>query len=74
MMQHSLTGSIAELIVRAFAFMFSLGFHEYAHAKVSYLLGDSTAKDEGRMTFNPLVHLDLFGFACLLFFGFLCLL
>lgn len=36
-------------------------FHEYAHALVAYRLGDTTAKDAGRLTLNPFVHLDLFG-------------
>ncbi|MCX6813945.1 MAG: site-2 protease family protein [Candidatus Azambacteria bacterium] len=36
-------------------------FHEYAHGFVAYCLGDSTAKDAGRLTLNPLVHMDLFG-------------
>ena len=36
-------------------------FHEYAHGWAAYQLGDSTAKDAGRLTLNPLVHLDLFG-------------
>ena len=36
-------------------------FHEYAHGFVAYHLGDSTAKDAGRLTLNPLVHMDLFG-------------
>lgn len=36
-------------------------FHEYAHGFVAYSLGDSTAKDAGRLTLNPLVHMDLFG-------------
>ncbi len=36
-------------------------FHEYAHAFVAYRLGDTTAKDAGRLTLNPLVHLDIFG-------------
>jgi len=37
----------------------SLGVHEAAHAWSAYRLGDSTAKDEGRMTLNPIVHVDL---------------
>lgn len=37
----------------------SLGVHEAAHAWSAYKLGDSTAKDEGRMTLNPIVHIDL---------------
>lgn len=36
-------------------------FHEYAHAFVAYRLGDATAKDAGRLTLNPLVHLEMFG-------------
>ncbi len=36
-------------------------FHEYAHALVAYRLGDTTAKDAGRLTLNPLVHIDPFG-------------
>lgn len=37
----------------------SLGIHEAAHAWSAYKLGDSTAKDLGRMTLNPIVHIDL---------------
>ncbi len=40
---------------------FSIAFHEIAHGSVAYYLGDSTAKDAGRLTVNPLMHLDLFG-------------
>ncbi|MBL7141492.1 site-2 protease family protein [Patescibacteria group bacterium] len=36
-------------------------FHEYAHAWTAYQLGDPTAKNEGRLTLNPLVHLDPIG-------------
>jgi Zn-dependent protease len=36
-------------------------FHEYAHGLAAYKLGDSTAKDMGRLTLNPLPHLDIFG-------------
>jgi Zn-dependent protease len=38
----------------------SLGIHEAAHAWVAWKCGDSTAKDLGRMTLNPLPHIDLF--------------
>ena len=41
--------------------LLSLPFHEYAHAYVSYRLGDPTAKDQGRLTLNPLKHLDPLG-------------
>lgn len=39
----------------------SSSFHEYAHAWTAYRLGDFTAKDAGRLTINPLAHMDLFG-------------
>ncbi|HVJ85489.1 MAG TPA: site-2 protease family protein [Caulifigura sp.] len=39
----------------------SLTVHEWAHAWSAYKLGDDTAEQMGRMTFNPLVHLDIFG-------------
>jgi Zn-dependent protease len=41
--------------------LLSLSFHEFSHAYVSYKLGDPTAKNFGRLTLNPLKHLDLFG-------------
>lgn len=39
----------------------SVILHEYAHGKVSYLFGDTTPKDEGRLTLNPIKHLDPVG-------------
>ncbi len=36
-------------------------FHEYAHALVAFSLGDPTAKNEGRLTLNPIPHMDPFG-------------
>ncbi len=39
----------------------SASFHEFAHAFVAFWLGDSTAKDAGRLTLNPLKHIDLAG-------------
>ncbi|MBN1154093.1 site-2 protease family protein [candidate division KSB1 bacterium] len=41
--------------------LLALTFHEYSHAYVANRLGDSTAKDSGRLTLNPLSHLDLLG-------------
>ena len=45
--------------------LLALTFHEYAHAFVANRLGDTTAKEQGRLTLNPLVHLDLLGTAML---------
>ncbi|NCN22436.1 site-2 protease family protein, partial [Candidatus Falkowbacteria bacterium] len=36
-------------------------FHEYMHGYAAFKLGDPTAKNAGRLTFNPIKHLDLFG-------------
>ena len=41
--------------------IFSVIIHEVSHGAVAYALGDSTAKDEGRLTLNPVNHLDPFG-------------
>jgi len=43
------------------AIIIGLTFHEYAHAKVGHLLGDDTAFLEGRVSLNPLKHIDWFG-------------
>ena len=47
-----------------------LSFHEFAHAWVSDKLGDPTPKRQGRVTINPLAHIDWIGFAMLLLVGF----
>lgn len=47
-----------------------VSFHEFAHAEAANLLGDPTAKNQGRVTINPAVHVDPIGFICLLFLGF----
>lgn len=44
------------------AIVISLTFHECAHGFVAYKLGDPTAKDEGRLTLNPIRHIDPLGF------------
>ena len=44
--------------------------HELAHGWVAYKLGDSTAKKEGRLTFNPIAHIDPIGMIMILLFGF----
>ena len=48
------------------AIIIALTFHEYAHARIAYAFGDPTAKNEGRMTLNPLKHLDLLGLLMML--------
>ena len=51
-------------------FIMVLSVHEYAHALVGYWLGDNTAKRMGRLTLNPLAHIDPLGFVALLTVGF----
>ena len=50
--------------------LFALTFHEYAHARVAYLLGDYTSYYQNRMNLNPFNHLDPFGTFATLFFRF----
>lgn len=52
------------------AILIGLSFHEYAHAKAAYKLGDPTPKMQGRVTINPMAHFDIVGFASLIFVGF----
>src|SRR3989338_11543031 len=52
------------------AMLIALTVHEWAHGYTAYLLGDSTAKYEGRLTLNPLAHLDLLGTLLFLTVGF----
>jgi len=47
-----------------------LTVHEFCHAFCAYKLGDSTARDQGRLTLNPLKHIDIIGFLFLIFAGF----
>ena len=50
--------NIAEILIVFGIILFSMVLHEMAHAYVAYFLGDTTAKDEGRLSPNPLVHID----------------
>lgn len=47
-----------------------LSVHEFGHAYTSYKLGDPTPERQGRVTMNPMAHIDPFGFLCLLIAGF----
>lgn len=52
---------LAERLLFLIPFWISLGFHEWAHAASAFLLGDRTAAEQGRLTLNPLAHLDWVG-------------
>ena len=61
---------ISTLIYVVPAILISVTLHEMAHGYVSYKLGDPTPKLDGRLSLNPLRHLDFFGTLALLFAGF----
>ncbi len=48
----------------------ALSFHEFAHARISYKLGDPTPKQQGRVSLNPAAHIDPMGFIALMVAGF----
>lgn len=52
------------------AVLFAISMHEFAHGYVSYKLGDPTPKVSGRISLNPMKHLDPFGTLTLIFLGF----
>ncbi len=52
--------NIAELLISFGLLMIAMTVHEFAHALVAYKLGDTTAKYAGRLTLNPLAHIDPF--------------
>jgi Zn-dependent protease len=57
---------ISQLLLWLPAVLIALTFHEYAHGLVADWLGDPTPRYQGRLTLNPLVHLDPLGFILLL--------
>lgn len=62
--------ALVELLLLVPIILFSLSAHEFAHGFTAYKLGDNTARNLGRLTLNPLKHIDIFGFLMLLFAGF----
>ncbi len=62
--------TLREYIIIIPAVLIALMFHEVAHGLVAYWMGDDTAKKAGRLTLNPLDHLDPIGTLCMVIFGF----
>ncbi|MGD0977074.1 MAG: site-2 protease family protein [Minisyncoccia bacterium] len=60
-----------EIIFLIVVFLYSVVLHEVSHGFVAYSMGDNTARDLGRLTLNPLKHLDFFGSIILPLFLFL---
>ena len=63
-------GYIYDIVVAVPGILIAISFHEFAHAYVAKIMGDDTAERMGRLTVNPLVHLDLLGTILLVFFRF----
>ena len=53
---------LAEMLKIAPAAVIGLTVHEFSHGYMAYKLGDNTARNDGRLTLNPLKHIDLAGF------------
>lgn len=66
----SLTDKLIELLFVVPCVLFALTIHEVSHGYMAYRLGDPTARNMGRLTLNPMKHLDLFGTICMILFHF----
>lgn len=55
------TAIIQQLVISALPILIAITFHEVSHGYVAYRLGDPTAKMLGRLTLNPIAHIDIFG-------------
>ncbi len=55
-------------LLSAIAALIALTVHEYCHGYAAYKMGDDTAKNMGRLTLNPLKHLDIYGAICMVLF------
>jgi len=67
LMQNFQNIDIQGIVILVFAACISLSFHEMSHAWRAYKLGDDTAQRAGRLTMNPLAHLDPFGTLMIIF-------
>ena len=61
---------IAQYLITVPAVLLAIIFHELAHGYMADRLGDPTPRSAGRLTLNPLKHLDLVGTVCMIFFHF----
>ena len=63
-------GQITDYLYIIPAALIAIMCHELTHGLFSYLLGDPTPKEQGRLSLNPMKHLDPIGTLCLILFGF----
>ncbi len=64
------SNDITTIILMIPILLFSISLHEYAHAFMAYKLGDRSQKLYGRLTLDPLAHMDIMGFLAMIFIGF----
>lgn len=69
-MRYFSTDTLIQFLFVVPCVLIALTFHEFAHGYMAYKLGDPTAKNLGRLTLNPLKHLDPIGTICMIFFHF----
>ena len=69
-MLNNLIERLPMLLLSLPVILFSLSVHEYCHGYAALKLGDSTARNFGRLTLNPLKHIDPIGFICMVLFHF----
>lgn len=67
---HLINQPISQIIAFAITAILAFAYHEFAHAVVADRLGDPTPRSFGRISLNPLVHLDIFGLIMLFLVGF----
>ena len=69
-MRYFSTDTLIQFLFVVPCVLIALTFHEFAHGYMAYKLGDPTAKNFGRLSLNPLKHLDPIGTICMIFFHF----
>lgn len=62
--------NLTSLILSLPVILLALSVHEASHGFVAYKLGDPTARNLGRLTLNPIKHINIWGFICMMFFRF----
>ncbi len=65
-----LRGLLVTLLLTLPAIVLCLSIHELCHGLAAYALGDRTAANQGRLTLDPMAHIDPLGFLCMLLLGF----
>ena len=70
MIQLLFQGQVLVFVLILFCLIFSLTFHEYGHGIMAKQFGDRTAEQQGRLTLNPLAHIDPLGLLIVMMIGF----